>query len=109
YKLVRSPQSTAEFAIPVTAADEPGITVTASFIRAGDLYSGTKYLKVPAEQHQLNVNLSTDKPQYQPGQTADYTIDVTGAGGQPVPRAEVSLGAVDEDTYPVRRDKLQED
>ena len=30
YKLVRSPQSTAEFAIPVTAADEPGISVSAS-------------------------------------------------------------------------------
>ncbi|MGA2194398.1 MAG: MG2 domain-containing protein [Bryobacteraceae bacterium] len=108
YKLVRSPQSTAEFAIPVTADDEPGITVTASFIRAGYLYSGTKYLKVPPEQHQLNVKLSTDKPQYQPGQTADYTIDVTGAGGRPVPSAEFSLGVVDEAIYAIRRDTLQD-
>src|SRR5271157_90284 len=108
YKLVRSPQSTAEFAIPVTAADEPGIIVSAAFIRAGDLYAGTKYLKVPAEQHQLDVKLATDKPQYLPGQTADYTVDVTGADGRPVPSAEVSLGVVDEAIYAVRRDTLED-
>jgi hypothetical protein len=108
YKLVRSPQSTAEFAIPVTTADEPGINVSAFFVRAGDLYSGSKYLKVPPEQHQLNVKLSTDKPQYLPGQTADYTIDVSGADGRPVPRAEFSLGVVDEAIYAIRRDTLED-
>ena len=108
YKLVRSPDTTAQFEIPVTVADEPGINVSASFVRNGDLYSGNKYLKVPPEQHQLNVKLATDKPQYQPGQTADYSIDVTGADGKPVPRGEFSLGVVDEAIYAVRRD-TQED
>ncbi len=108
YQLVRSAQTTAEFAIPVTADDEPGINVSAAFVRNGDLYSGAKYLKVPPAQHQLNVKLATDKPQYQPGQTADYAIEVTGAGGQPVPRAEFSLGVVDEAIYAIRRDTLED-
>jgi len=108
YKLVRSPQTTAEFAVPVTTADEPGITVSAWFVRAGDLYTGTKYLRVPPEQHQLSVKLATDKPQYLPGQTADYSIDVSGADGRPVPRAEFSLGVVDEAIYAVRRDTLED-
>ena len=104
YKLLRSPETTAEFAIPVTVADEPGINVSAMFVRNGDLYSGNKYMKVPPVQHQLNVKLATDKPQYQPGQTADYTIEVTGADGKPVPRGEFSLGVVDEAIYAIRRD-----
>ncbi|SPE39149.1 Alpha-2-macroglobulin domain protein [Candidatus Sulfopaludibacter sp. SbA3] len=108
YKLVRSSESTAEFDIPVTAADEPGISFSAAYVRKGDLYTGNKYLKVPPEQHQLNVKLATDKPQYQPGQTADYTIDVTGSDGQPVPRGEFSLGVVDEAIYAIRRDTLED-
>jgi len=108
YKLVRSAQSTAEFAVPVTNADEPGITVSAWFVRAGDLYTGTKYLKVPPEQHQLNVKLATDKPQYLPGQTADTRSTSAAPDGRPVPRAEFSLGVVDEAIYAIHRDTLED-
>ena len=108
YKLVRSAQATAEFAIPVTANDEPGIHVSAMFVRNGDLYTTNKYLRVPPEQHQLNVKLATDKPQYQPGQTADYTIEATGADGKPAAHSEFSLGVVDEAIYGIRRDTTED-
>ena len=39
YKLILAKGSTATFDIPVTANDEPGITVAAFFIRNGDLYA----------------------------------------------------------------------
>jgi len=103
-KLLRSQGSTVSFEIPVTAGDEPGITVQAGFVRDGEFHNGTKYLKVPPVEHQLNVRVATDKPQYLPGQTAEYSIDVTDGAGKPAPRAELSLGVVDEAIYAVRRD-----
>jgi len=108
YKLIRDPGETAAFDLPVTANDEPGITVSAGFIRKGAFYSGTKYVRVPPVEHQLNVKLSTDKPQYLPGQTAEYSIDVSGADGKPVPRAAFSLGVVDEAIYAIRKDTAQD-
>ena len=55
YKLVRSPDSTVSFELPVTAADEPGITVTAAFIRDGNLYNGRSTSRIPPVEHELNV------------------------------------------------------
>jgi hypothetical protein len=108
YKLIRSQDSTAVFEVPITAASEPGVFVSAQFARGGNLYRGSKYIKVPPVDHQMNVSISTDKPQYQPGQSAQYRIDATAADGEPVPQAEFSLGVVDEAIYAIRPDMLQD-
>jgi hypothetical protein len=108
YKLLRAADSTVTFEVPVTVKDEPGITVNAVFVRDGVFYQGDKYIRVPPVEHTLNVKVSTDKPQYQPGQTADYAIDVTDGAGKPVPRADFSLGVVDEAIYGVRKDTTQD-
>jgi uncharacterized protein YfaS (alpha-2-macroglobulin family) len=107
-KVLRSTDATAVYEIPVKAQDEPGIWVGASFVRKGNLYQGSKYIKVPPLDHQLNIAVSTDKPQYQPAQTAQYTLQVTDAAGKPVPRAELSLGVVDEAIYAIRHDLTQD-
>jgi alpha-2-macroglobulin len=104
YQIVRSQDSTASFDVPVTADDEPGITVNAGFIRNGNFYGGQKYIKAPPVEHQLNVKLATDRPQYLPGQTADYSVEATDSEGKPAPRAEFSLGVVDEAIYGIRKD-----
>ncbi len=108
YKMLRAADSTVTFDVPVTVKDEPGITVNAVFVRDGVFYQGDKYIRVPPVEHTLNVKVSTDKPQYQPGQTADYAIDVTDGAGKPVPRADFSLGVVDEAIYGVRKDTTQD-
>ncbi len=77
-------------------------------MRDGVFHNGSKYLKVPPVEHQLNVKLATDKPQYLPGQTAEYSIDVTDADGKPAPRADLSLGVVDEAIYGIRRDTTED-
>ena len=104
YKLVRSTGTTIDFEFPVTMADEPGFTIAAAYIRAGASYSGQKQIRVPPVEHTLNVKLATDKPQYLPGQTAEYALDVTNADGKPAARAEFSLGVVDEAIYGIRKD-----
>jgi hypothetical protein len=105
HKLVRSQGPTAEFEYIVSANDEPGFFVTAQFLRKGELYQGQKRVKVPPDDHKLNVKLSTDKPQYLPGQTASYQIDVTTPDGKPVGQTDLSLGVVDEAIYAIRRDE----
>lgn len=103
-KVLRSSEASVVFEVPIAASDEPGLFVTAQFIRNGELYQSMKRLRVPPEERKLNVKLSTDKPQYLPGQTAIYSVDATDSAGKPVPRAEFSLGVVDEAIYAIQRD-----
>ena len=103
-RIIRSQGSTAVFEMPVTSDDEPAFFITAHYIRNGELYQSTKRVKVPAVEHRLKVQLATDKPQYQPGETGTYNIDVTGADGKPVPRVDLSVGVVDEAIYAIRPD-----
>jgi hypothetical protein len=104
WKLLRARDSTAQFELPITADDEPGITVTAASVQDGALLAGQKYLRIPPVEHKLNVQISTDKPQYLPAQSADYSIEATDGAGRPAPGAEFSLGVVDEAIYAIRRD-----
>ena len=108
HRVLRSAEATAILEVPVTAQDEPGIWVAAQYLRKGVMYQGAKNLKVPPVSHQLNVNVATDKPQYRPGDTAQYTVQVTGSDGKPAPGAELSLGVVDEAIYAIRRDMTQD-
>lgn len=104
YKLLRAGEAMAAFDLPVTERDEPGLYVTAQFMRGGTMYRSSKYIRVPADDHKLNVAVTTDKQQYRPGETATYDVRVTDNDGKPVPRAELSLGVVDEAIYAIRRD-----
>jgi uncharacterized protein YfaS (alpha-2-macroglobulin family) len=108
YKLLRSHDATVSYEFPVGANDEPGITVSAGYVRDGIFFAGSKYIKVPPVKHKLNVQLSTDKQQYLPGQTAQYDLAVSNFDGKPVPRAEFSLGVVDEAIYAIRKDTTPE-
>jgi uncharacterized protein YfaS (alpha-2-macroglobulin family) len=104
YKLIRSRDATVSYEFPVTAKDEPGIAISAGYVRNGVYFSGSKYIKAPPVEHKLNVQLSTDKAQYLPGQTAQYDLAVSNFDGKPVARAEFSLGVVDEAIYAIRKD-----
>src|SRR5262249_13894727 len=100
--------ATAVLDVPVTAQDEPGFYVNAHFLRKGSYYASSKYIKVPPDDHKLQVAISTDKPQYLPGDKAQYTIQVNDVAGRPVSRAEFSLGVVDEAIYAIRRDYTED-
>ena len=59
---------------PSRFTDEPGVTVNAAFVRDGVFHNGSKFVKVPPVQHQMNVTMKTDKPQYLPGQSAGLLV-----------------------------------
>lgn len=108
HQVIRSGDSTVVLEVPVTAKDEPGLWVNAQFVRKGAMYQGAKYVKVPPEDHKLNIALATDKAQYRPGETAQYSVHVTTPDGKPAAGAELSLGVVDEAIYAIRRDAAQD-
>ena len=96
---------TATFDYPVRSENEPAFFISAQFIRNGELFTGTKRIKVPPDDHKLTLKISTDKPQYLPGQTANYAIEATTAEGKAVPNTDLSLGVVDEAIYAIRPDR----
>ncbi len=87
--------------VPIKPEYAPNFYVAATFIRDNKLYQGNKSLSVPPSQHELKVDLTPSKPQYQPGEGASYTIKATDASGKPV-SAEFSLGVVDEAIYAIQ-------
>jgi uncharacterized protein YfaS (alpha-2-macroglobulin family) len=104
HQLIRTSGPTATFEFPVDAKYEPGATVSVTSIKDGAQWNGTKYIRVPPVNHELSIKLATDKPQYLPGDTANYSLDVTDQAAKPVPGAELSLGVVGEAVYGVRPD-----
>ena len=87
--------------VPIRPEYAPNFYVGAVFIRGNKFYEGSKSLSVPPTQHQLNVQLVPSKPQYQPGESASYTIKASDSSGKPVV-AEFSLGVVDEAIYAIK-------
>ncbi len=104
HALLHPKNGSAVFDYQVTSADEPGFFVSAQMVCSGVLHSGDKLVKVPPDDHRLDVKLATDKPRYQPGSMGTYDIAVTMADGKPAANADLSLGVVDEAIYAIAKD-----
>ena len=89
--------------VPITAESAPDIFVSASFFSENEFYNGTKMVKVPPADRKLAVEIKSSKPQYIPGEGAQFTVDAKDAAGKPV-NAEISLGVVDEAIYGITPD-----
>lgn len=90
--------------IPVLQRHSPNVYVSVCFIRDKKFYSRTRRLAVDLGVNKLDIQVSTDKPSYLPGETVNYTIQTKTTDGKPVP-ADVSLGVVDESVYAIASDR----
>lgn len=89
--------------IPIEEKYAPNVFAKVVLVtKKHQFYTQTKIIKVSPENNFLNVQVSTDKKRYQPGETVNYTIKATKADGKPASNAEVSLGVVDESVYSIR-------
>lgn len=96
---------TATIDVPVRKEYAPNFYVSATFIRDGQLYQGTKSIKVPPDERKLDVQIIPSKKEFKPGEPARYQVETRDFLGKPV-SAEVSLGVVDEAIYAIREDTL---
>ncbi len=84
--------------VAINAWQEQDTTLTentSSSLPDSRLMTSYVNLLVPAFTKRLNVAITTDKPDYAPGEEATFTVRVTNYRGEPV-SAEVSLALVDE-------------
>jgi hypothetical protein len=101
YQVARSHNGNVTVDVPIQKEYTPNVFVTASYIQNNKLYQGTKKLKVPPRDQTLSVQLKPNKPQFQPGEGASYTLIARDSQGKPV-RGEFSFGVVDEAIYAIR-------
>jgi hypothetical protein len=92
--------------IPIKSEYQPNVWVTATYVKAGKLYSGQVSLRVPPVERELSIEVVPSKPEFKPGEPARYDVAVKDHRGQGV-AAEVSLGVVDEALYGVQKDTTQ--
>jgi uncharacterized protein YfaS (alpha-2-macroglobulin family) len=102
-KMIRVNGTSAAVDVPIRASHQPNFFVVAAFIHGNKLYQGVKKVKVPPAERKLSVEVQPSKPQFKPGEPAEYTITARDYQGKPV-SAEFSLGIVDEAIYGVQKD-----
>ncbi|MDB5098701.1 MAG: alpha-2-macroglobulin family protein [Cyanobacteria bacterium RYN_339] len=89
--------------IPVTAAYEPNAYVAAAVVNGKEFMETSRSLNVKPLDKFLQVSVSSDKPRYEPGDQAVYTVETKDWLGKPV-AAEVTLGVVDQAIYAIEPD-----
>jgi alpha-2-macroglobulin len=94
-----SPAVTVE--ISLGPNEQPNVWISAAFLRDNQFYQAQRSLKVPAVQQQLQIDVRSSKPQFQPGEKATFAVFVRDAAGKPV-KGEFSLGIVDEAIYAIQ-------
>jgi len=89
--------------LPLTAQDFPSVSVNVAIVQDHQVYEQQVRLSVLRRDQKLSVSVTSDKPRYQPGETASYTVTTRDYLGRPVP-AELSLGVVDASIYALTPD-----
>jgi uncharacterized protein YfaS (alpha-2-macroglobulin family) len=90
--------------VPVTKAYAPNVYVSAAYVREKQFREDTRRLVVNRDDRAINVEVTPDRPDYQPGETARLTVKTTDPKGKPV-AAELSVGVVDESIYAIQEDR----
>lgn len=89
--------------IEVNAAHIPNFYIQATALDEYRVSSDSEKVTVPPVQEFLNVQVTPDKPHYQPREKAIVDISVTNHEGQPV-EGEVSLAVFDESVTYIQQD-----
>ncbi|HEY3331691.1 MAG TPA: MG2 domain-containing protein [Capsulimonadaceae bacterium] len=89
--------------IPVTRMHFPSVTVNIAIIQDKHVFQENAVLSVLQDDNKLKVDVSSDKANYRPGETATYTVSVRDFKDKPAV-AEVALGVVDASLYEVSPD-----
>ncbi|MDR3237922.1 MAG: carboxypeptidase regulatory-like domain-containing protein [Spirochaetia bacterium] len=87
----------------VSQSYAPNFYVSAAMQYKRALYTASQGISIPVKGTILNVSIKPEKEKYRPGDTAFVTVSAVDDNGKPV-MADLSLGAVDEAIYSVRRD-----
>jgi uncharacterized protein YfaS (alpha-2-macroglobulin family) len=82
----------------------PNIFLNAAMVSDRQFFTDTKQVVVPPVDHFLNVEVKTDRAQYQPQEEGTLSITTRDRGGKPV-AAEVALGLIDASVFYIQTDQ----
>ncbi|MCP4134997.1 MAG: hypothetical protein GY754_28745 [bacterium] len=102
-KVVRLKGNITPITLPVKASYAPNFYVTATMQRKRALFTSTANISLPTKDTEMDIFVKPDRERYMPGDTATIQITAKNKRGAPV-KADISLSAVDEAIYHVRRD-----
>lgn len=109
YKVVPLTATATLVEFPITSEYAPNAFVACTLVdKKHQFYNQSQILKVSPEDNFLNLNITTNKPKYKPGESVTYTVKATDAKGKPAANTEVSLGVVDESIYSIRPEAAED-
>jgi alpha-2-macroglobulin len=93
--------------LPIKERYAPNIYVSVSAIFNDELYTESKNIIIPPTEKFVNIEVTSNKPAYEPQEKGTFTIKTTDDKGKPV-TAEVSLGIVDDAIYAISPELVDE-
>ncbi len=103
YQLLRLNGTAKLIYLPVEEKHVPNIFLSALMVSERQLFIDTKQVVVPPVEHFLNVEVKSDRAQYQPGEEGVLNVTTRDSGGHPV-AAEVALGLIDSSVFYIQQD-----
>jgi len=103
YQLIHVTGTAKLIEVPIEDHYVPNLFLSAVMVSDRQIFMDTKEVVVPPIDHFLQVEVRTDRDQYEPRQTGRITVTTTDRHGNPV-SAEVSIGTVDESVYAIQSD-----
>lgn len=103
YQLVHMTGTVKLLEIPIEEKHVPNIFLNALMVSDRQIFTDTKQVIVPPVKNFLNVEVKSDREQYQPREDGTLTITARDSEGKPV-AAEIALGMVDESVYYIQQD-----
>ena len=94
WRLLHLPKKSMMLEIPMTKAHCPNFFVEAVTVADGRVFQQAKRICVPPEDGMLDVEVTTDRDEYGPGEKARVTVRATDREGKPA-RAQICLSAFD--------------
>lgn len=82
----------------------PGVKVSVTALKGDKLMTAEKLVGVIKLNNKLNINVSTSKPVFEPGDSATYKLKVTDESGNPVQNVQLAMGVTDEAVYAIKAD-----
>ncbi|MFB3066479.1 MAG: MG2 domain-containing protein, partial [Planctomycetota bacterium] len=94
WKLLHLPKRTTVVDVPITREGRPNFFIEATTVSGTRVHQQVRRIVVPPAEGVLNLTVTTDKPEYGPGERARIDVTATTLNGEPV-QAQVTVSAFD--------------
>lgn len=106
-KLIYSRGNSINYELPIKEEYLPNVSLCVSLIKDKQLVSDEAAIKVSPGNNYINLEVSSSKSKYEPGEEAAYRVKATDINGRPVV-CELSFGLVDEAIYAISPETIED-